>query len=127
MNKYFAILNWLLLAAVISIWVFLAPWLGGWPVVAGAIMGAMLTGGSASWMFFKDKTPDKEFKWRKRYFSKDYMTEIDVWGFFVAVSFLAGLLFWRYFYVCMGFSLIWFINILIEAGWAKWHRYGKDK
>ena len=76
MKVYLVILNWVLASALVSCALWLAPLVGGWPLPVGMFIGCMMTAGMVSWQYYKDQSPEKEWKWRKNYFKKDYRIEI---------------------------------------------------
>ena len=78
MNKYFIILNWSLLAFVLTIAFWLSPILHTPWLLSGSILSAMSFGGYASWRYHKDKDPHKSQRWRNHYFNKNYPQEIAV-------------------------------------------------
>lgn len=127
MNKYFGILNWLLLLAVLAVAKWLAPLLGGWLLTGGAVVGCMFTVGLTAWQFHRDKSPDKDWKWRKGYFHKEYGIDVMVWLMGTIFNAMLGCQVWSGFYFFTGFCTIWLVNILIEYLWAKIHHYGKKK
>ncbi len=119
MNKYFILLNWLILAAIIGIY-FLVPTIGTYAILAGAIFGAMCTAGIITWQFHKDSDYDKEKKWMYRYFNKDYRVEVAVQLFLLIVTALLGTFLWRYIHFATGFITIYTLNLLIEWPYARY-------
>ena len=101
MKVYLVILNWVLASALVSCALWLAPLVGGWPLPVGMFIGCMMTAGMVSWQYYKDQSPEKEWKWRKNYFKKDYRM-----GFFLLLA---------------GFFAAWILNILVEWFWAAIH------
>lgn len=116
MAKYFNILNWCLLAAVLAIHFGTTPLTHSWAQTVGAVLGAMFTGGLTSWQYHKDSDPEKNRKWCKRYFNKDYRMEAIV-QLFIALLFSAlGLWLSTKLLAVSGFSLLMLTNYLVE--WA---------
>ncbi|GEM_PF-6080923 len=125
MYKYFFVLNWLILGMVVLIYNQIVPLLHGYSVLAGSILAAMLSGGLVSWQFFRDSDSEKEWKWRKRYFQKDYGIEVSVQAIIAVIGLGLGCLIWSKLHVITGFAVTYCFNVLIEWGWAKVHHWGK--
>lgn len=119
MNKYFILLNWLILAAIVGIYCLVVPLLHTYAVLAGSILGAMCTAGLITWQFHKDSNTDKERKWSYRYFNKDYRIEVCVQFVLLIVFTLLGIFLWRYLHFVTGFIAIYTLNLLVEWLYAR--------
>lgn len=123
MKIYLVILNWVLLMSLLTV-IALGILGGGWTLPVGMFIGSMATAGLISYQYSKDESPDKDWKWRKGYFHKDYPVETLVHLFLGTLCFVISYWFWRGFWLMgLGFCLAWLINILVEWAWAKWHNY----
>ena len=122
MKVYLVILNWVLASALVSCALWLAPIVGGWPLPVGMFIGCMMTAGMVSWQYYKDQSPEKEWKWRKNYFKKDYRIEIIAQVAITAILYGLSCLFWQGFFLLLaGFFAAWILNILVEWFWAAIH------
>lgn len=125
MNRYFFVLNWILLAMVIAIWHYAVPCLQTKSVFIGAFLAAMMCGGLVSWQYYKDSDREKKWKWRKRFFYKNYHVEV-ILQLIIALAGLAfGEWFWRKFHIITGFAITYAVNLIIEWSWAKLNHYGR--
>ncbi len=128
MKHYLILLNALLVCVFIGGTLWITPIWGGWPFSVGLFAGGMFTAGMISWQFDKDQSPDKEYKWRKGFFRKDYPLEILVQTVLLAVSYGLSFLFLRRVFVFFtGFFGIWFLNMIIEWIWAYFHHYYNNR
>ena len=118
MTKYLYTLNWILLIAVIAVGGFLAPLLHTHSITVGAVLAAMFTGGLSSWNFYRDQHPEKDKRWRNRYFNKDYPTEILAQLAIAAFFALIGCYFTRVAFAVTGFAAIMALNYCVEALYA---------
>ena len=125
MNRYFFVLNWILLAMVIAIWHYAVPCLQTKSVFIGAFLAAMMCGGLVSWQYYKDSDREKKWKWRKCFFYKNYHVEV-ILQLIIALAGLAfGEWFWRKFHIITGFAITYAVNLIIEWSWAKLNQYGR--
>lgn len=122
MSRYFSVLSWLILAAIVSVGIWIAPVACGWPIVVGMCLAAMASMGMVSWQYHKDTRPDKDWKWRKNYFRKDYYLECVVQSTLFLLSVIIALVFWNgfCFFFTGAFSVFW-LNIVVETVWAVTH------
>lgn len=124
MKYYFALLNWVALVAIVLSIVYLHPLLATWWIVAGVVLGAMMTAGYITLRFYGSYVPMKERDeaWCTTFFRKKYGKEVlfhSVITLFFLLPSLCGV---RFFYVFVGISGMWLTNVLIEWAWAFFHR-----
>lgn len=126
MKSYLYVLNWCLALLVGGLGWWLFPHMGGWPFILGLFLGGMLTAGIVSWEYHKDPSPDKDWRWRKSYFQKNYLAEIIIYTGFLTLTVVFATWIWRgFFHFLSGMFSVFLLNALIECVWAKLHRYGK--
>lgn len=132
MYKYFCFLNCLLLLAIIEAAQWIAPVYGGKWMIAGMVLAAMFTSGLPSWQFYRDQSPEKEWKWRKNFFGKAYGIEAVVQLFLVASTLAVAWMFGQFglnfmcrvMHIGTGMFSCWFMVVLVEWGWSVIFRYG---
>lgn len=128
MKQYLILLNVVLWLALISGAWWLSPVIGGWPLVAGLFAGGMFTAGMTSWQYDKDESPDKDWKWRRGYFHKEYPLEIVVQTVLGSLCFGLSYLFWAgFWHFLTGFFAMWLLNLIVEWGWALAHPHYNRK
>lgn len=117
MNKYFYILNWTLLFALLLIVFRISPAIGTHALSWGSILGNMMTGGLISWKYnHLDTKAQKLFA--ERYFHKEYGIEILSQLSVLLIVLLIAIYIWHGFYFLVGIFAMWCINILVEAAYA---------
>ncbi len=83
-----------------------------------------MTAGLVSWQYYKDTTFDKNWRWCRRYFRKNYTSELLVQITTVVAAYGLSCMFWRGFWLfVLGFAGAWLLNILVEWFWAATHRF----
>ena len=117
MNKYFYILNWTLLFALLLIVFRISPAIGTHALSWGSFLGNMMTGGLLSWKYnHLDSNSQKLFA--MRFFQKKYGLEILSQLSVLSVMLLAAICLWNGFYFLVGIFAMWFVNILVEVAYA---------
>lgn len=123
MNKYFYLLNWTLLFALLLIIFRIAPAVGTHALTWGAFVGNMMTGGLISWKYNHLGEDAKKF-FEEHFFQKEYGVEVLAQLIVFTLSLLAAIFIWRGLYFFVGIFAMWFLNILVESAYAycKSHR-----
>lgn len=128
MSRYLTILNWTIAIVLVLSAIFIRSYYGGWAFVIGMVLGGVLSAGFPTWEFEKDQSSDKDFRWRKQLFNKEYLDEMIVRLVLLMVNFVASWFFWRaFFHLMTGFLFIWVIGLLVEWLWGAAHRYYGNK
>lgn len=124
MHKYFILLNWTLLLAVLFCGLRLVPFLHGFAALGGALTGAMMCGGFLSWEFRKDQSEDKEYRWRSMLFEKDYVVEMGARLGLLVMFFLLGSCLWSKLHFLTGMFIVYTVALVVEWSWAVFHHFG---
>lgn len=128
MKQFLYGLNWLLLITLVLVALFVRPFYGGWALVIGCFFGCMFAAGTVTWQYDKDGNPDKEYKWRKQYFNKEYSIEFLIRFVLLVLNIILSHLFWHtFFYVLSGFFFMWTVSCAAEWLWGKCHGYYGSK
>ena len=117
MNKYFTILNWMLLFVLLLVVFRISPAIGTHALTWGALLGNMMTGGLISWKYNHLDT-DAQKLFAERYFQKEYGIEILAQLAVLILMALFAIFLWHGFYFFVGIFLMWCVNIIVEAAYA---------
>lgn len=117
MYYYLTLLNWVQLVIALLFALIARPYVGNWPCIA-ASLGAMATAGLVTNQYWKDKNPDREWRWTMRYFNKPYDIEITLHLAATLVNVVLGLFFWRVFWHSVAaFSMMFLSSTMLEYIW----------